>query len=54
MQRFQKNNHCIFNISYHIIFVPKYRKSLLKGKIKNRIKIYLFEKARNLKKNRKI
>jgi len=26
-------HHCKFNINYHIIWIPKYRKDLLKGKV---------------------
>lgn len=26
-------SHCKFNINYHIIWIPKYRKHLLKGKV---------------------
>ncbi len=27
-------HHCKFNINYHIIWIPKYRKQILKGKVK--------------------
>ena len=30
----EKTSSCIYNINYHIVFCPKYRKSVLKGKIK--------------------
>ena len=44
-----RNNHCVFNISYHIIWIPKYRKHLLKGDIKDRLKVHLFDKASLIK-----
>ena len=31
----QKGHHCKFNINYHIIWIPKYRKPILKGKVKD-------------------
>ena len=30
----RKGHHCKFNINYHIIWIPKYRKDILKGKVK--------------------
>ncbi len=29
------SHHCKFNINYHIIWIPKYRKPILKGKVKD-------------------
>ena len=34
----------VYNISYHIIWIPKYRKHILKGEIKNKLIEYLKEK----------
>ena len=31
----EKGNSCIYNINYHIVFCPKYRKAVLTGKIKD-------------------
>lgn len=31
-------HHCKFNINYHIIWIPKYRKHLIKGKVKTILK----------------
>ncbi|MBU0627583.1 MAG: IS200/IS605 family transposase [Nanoarchaeota archaeon] len=28
-------HHCKFNINYHIIWIPKYRKPVLKGEVKD-------------------
>lgn len=39
------NRHNVCNISYHIIWIPKYRKHILKNKISDQLKILLFEKA---------
>lgn len=47
MSRWKRSNTCVYNISYHIIWTPKYRTSILKGKIREKIKQYLFEKSRN-------
>ena len=45
MSRFQRGNTCVYNVSYHIIWTPKYRKSILEGEIREKVKQYLFEKA---------
>ena len=45
MSRWRRSNTCVYNVSYHIIWTPKYRASILKGKIREKIKQYLFEKA---------
>ena len=42
-------NHKVYNISYHIIWIPKYRKHILKDEIRIAVKKYLFEKAHMLK-----
>lgn len=46
--RFTQGNNCIYNIGYHIIWVPKYRKSILKGKIKKNVEESLLDKAKEL------
>jgi len=33
-----KTSSCIYNINYHIVFCPKYRKPILTGKIKQFLK----------------
>jgi len=43
-----RKNHKVYNIAYHIIWIPKYRKHILKYQIKNRLIYYLFEKASNI------
>ena len=32
------SHHCKYNINYHIIWIPKYRKQILKGKVKEVLK----------------
>lgn len=45
MSRFKSTKHSKYNIGYHIIFVPKYRKSILKGAFKDTVKDALIEKT---------
>lgn len=42
------SNHSVFNISYHIVWIPKYRKRILVGEIREYTKIVLFKKASQL------
>ena len=37
-------NHTVFNVAYHITWIPKYRKHILKGNIKIAIEKYLLER----------
>lgn len=41
-------NHKVYNISYHITWIPKYRKHILKDDIRSAVIKYLFEKAHML------
>jgi len=43
--RFNYHSHCVFNLGYHIIWCPKYRRKLLQWGIDERLKILLVEKA---------
>ena len=47
--RWNKGNTCVFNVSYHLIWTPKYRASILKGYIQKHILCSLREKAESLK-----
>lgn len=38
-------NHKVFNVAYHITWIPKYRKHILRNEIEASLKIYLFEKS---------
>jgi putative transposase len=48
MNRWTVSNKAIFNLGYHLIFCPKYRKSVLVGDVENRLKELLMEKALEL------
>lgn len=45
MARFRKSNGSIYNIGYHVIWPPKFRKSILKGKFKYIIQSALLDKS---------
>lgn len=34
----RKTNHCVYNINYHIVFCPKYRRKIIKAKVEEAIK----------------
>ena len=42
------DNHRVYNIAYHITWIPKYRKHILCDNIEESLKLYLFEKAKQL------
>ena len=42
MSRFQKLSHVIWHCQYHIVWVPKYRYKVLKGKIGEEVKTSSF------------
>ena len=42
---YNKNNGSIFNLCYHIVFIPKYRKKILIGHFKDIIEKSLLEKS---------
>lgn len=42
------DKHRVFNVSYHIIWIPKYRKHILKNGIRNELINCLNEKAKQL------
>lgn len=48
MSRFKRNNRTVFNINYHIIWIPKYRRKILIGKVKNTVESALLEKSKQL------
>ncbi len=45
MDRWKLANTCVYNLSYHIIWCPKYRRSVLVGDVKNRLSELIDEKA---------
>ncbi|MCL1876363.1 MAG: IS200/IS605 family transposase [Synergistaceae bacterium] len=44
-QRWTHSNTSVFNIGYHLIWCPKYRRKVLIGSVEARFKELLFEKA---------
>lgn len=44
--RWKKSNTSVFNIAYHLIWCPKYRRNVLVGDIEKRLKQLLKEKAK--------
>lgn len=47
-KRWKKSNKSVYNVGYHLIWCPKYRRSVLVGKIKIRLKELLLSKAKNI------
>ena len=43
--RYAKNAGAVFNIKFHIVWCPKYRRKVLTGEIANRLVALLYEKA---------
>ena len=48
MGRFKRSNHSKHNINYHVIWIPKYRRKILIGDIKQKAIDGLIEKAKQL------
>lgn len=48
MPRWDKSNKATYNIGYHLIWCPKYRRRVLVGLIEKRLKELLYEKADGL------
>ena len=40
--------HCKYNINYHLVWIPKYRKIVLEGQVKESLKIILGEQCKEL------
>ena len=47
-QRWTHSNKSIYNIGYHLIWCPKYRRNVLVKDIEKRLKILLLEKAKEI------
>ena len=43
MARYWKGEHTTHRLQYHLVWIPKYRKRVLRGKIANRLKQLLYE-----------
>lgn len=46
--RYHYNSHCVYNIGYHIIWCPKYRRKVLVSGVEIRLKELLLKKAKEL------
>jgi len=42
------SKHSVYNLSYHIIWIPKYRKHILTGQIHDTLHSILLEKAKSI------
>ena len=47
-KRYTSSPHCVFNLGYHIVFCPKYRRKVLVDGVDKRLKELLQEKANEL------
>jgi putative transposase len=47
-ERWTYSNTTIFNIAYHIIWCPKYRRKVLVNEVEDRLKTLLVEKAKEM------
>lgn len=47
-KRWTTSNKAVYNVSYHIIWCPKYRRKVLTGQVETRLKELLFCKAKEL------
>ena len=48
-QGYARNAGAVFSLTYHLVFRPKYRKSVLVGAVEERLKALLYGKAEELK-----
>ena len=46
--RWKRSNKAVYNVAYHIIWCPKYRRRVLVGKVEERLKELLEQKATEL------
>lgn len=47
-QRYRKNAGSVYNLHFHLVWCPKYRKPVLTGAVETRLKELLHEKAATL------
>ncbi len=47
--RYQSSEGAVFNLNYHFVFCPKYRRRVLVGEVEIRLKQLIFEKAEQLR-----
>src|SRR4030042_4258540 len=48
VMRYKHNAGCVYNIKFHLVWCPKYRREVLINKIATRLKELLYEKAKQL------
>lgn len=46
--RYAKNAGAVFSLKYHVVWCPKYRRSVLVGAVEERLRVLLAEKAAEL------
>jgi putative transposase len=46
--RYKHNTGCVYNIKFHLVWCPKYRREVLINSIATRLKELLYEKAKQL------
>ena len=46
--RYAQNAGAVFSLRYHVVWCPKYRRPVLEGKVADRLKVLLAEKAAEL------
>jgi putative transposase len=47
-KRWKHSKTCVFNLGYHLIWCPKYRRKVLVGEIEEQLKSLLLEKASSI------
>jgi putative transposase len=47
-ERYKSSSHVVFNLNYHIIWCPKYRRKVLVGEVETRLKELLYEKSADI------
>jgi len=50
-KRWKTSNTTVYNLSYHLIWCPKYRRSVLVNEVAERLRQLLYEKAEKLNMN---
>ncbi len=45
MSKYNSTGNCVFNISYHIVWIPKHRKHIINSTIEIRLKEIILKKA---------
>ena len=48
MERWKSSGSCVYNLGYHLIWCPKYRRKVLQGDVATRLRALLIEKAREI------